>query len=385
MNSNDSGRIVSIDLLRGLVIMIMALDHVRDFWSPTAFMPEDLTQTTPGWFFTRWITHFCAPVFVFLAGTSARLYGARQTSRKALAWFLLTRGAWLIVLELLIVVPSWQWGWSFLFVQVIWALGCSMIVLAGLIWLPMPAIAGFGFALVLGHHLLDGIEAAQWGSLAWLWNVLHVPGWIALKGQFGVWVQYPLIPWLGVMALGYVAGGWYLGPASVRHQRLLGWGVAAIALFLLLRLTNFYGDPAQWSPQATALGQIMAVLNTTKYPPSLLFLCMTLGPAMLVLIVLERASGGFWDRVLVFGRVPLFFYLIHLPVIHAGSTIFLVAVYGREFGFFSGSPDTWPPAYEPQLWLTWLVWLATLALLYWPCKWYAELKFRLRKPWMSYL
>lgn len=380
-------RLDSVDLLRGLVIVVMALDHARDYFTDVRFDATDLTQTTAPLFLTRWITHFCAPVFVFLAGTSAYLYQARGRSRGEVSRFLLTRGLWLVVLELTVVRWAWTFNFSYtelLFVQVIWVIGVSMIVLAGLVHLPLPVVAGVGIAMIAGHNLLDGITPQSVGAWGPLWAILHVQSAIPLGGDRVFVVIYPLIPWVGVMAAGYAFGTLLSRPERERGRSLLMLGGALTLAFVMLRAANLYGDPAPWSVQATAGRTALSFLNTTKYPPSLLFLLMTLGPAIASLPLLERLTGPVARAVTVFGRVPLFFYVLHLYLIHA-----LALVVGTLAGFDPRSfLHVW--LFNPEGWgyglpVVFLVWAGVVLALYPACRWFAEVKARRREAWLSYL
>ena len=295
-NEIDRNRIHSLDILRGLVIVLMAIDHVRDMWSVEAFQPEDLSQTSPEYFFTRWITHFCAPVFVFLAGTSSFLYQQKINNTKALSRFLLIRGLWLIFIEIVVVNFSWALGffwneWGF-FLQVIWAIGVAMIALAGLVWLSDKVILLIALLMVFGHNTLNFIVPADLGSFSWVWKMLHETGYQALgtSGNWGVYFAYPMIPWVGVMAAGYVFGNIMTLTPEKRTQWLYRLGFGAIVLFVILRLLNLYGDTADWETQKNLMFTIMSFLNTQKYPPSLLYLLMTLGPAFLLLVFFEQKA-----------------------------------------------------------------------------------------------
>lgn len=385
-------RIGSIDLMRGIVMIIMAIDHVRDFWDPTPYDPTDLSKASAALFLTRWITHFCAPTFMFLAGTSAWLW-ARNTNatRGALQRFLVSRGLWLVLLELTVISFSWRFDFHGVVLQVIWALGWSMVILAGLLWLPRRAIAAFGLLLVLGHNLLDGVHfkdvAAYGQAWGWAWSALHEFHVAPVGGAgFLVALGYPLVPWCGVMALGYCFGELLEQPAPVRDRWMRILGASAIALFLLLRLSNFYGEAQLWQPNPRGwLYTVLGVLDVTKYPPSLLYLLMTLGPVLLLLPWLERRRGAWVKPVSVFGRVPFFFYLLHLPLLHSGAVIAALLVYGKAPGpaFLA---DSLPPGYEPSLLRLYLVWAAAVLILYPLCKWYAGYKSRHKEYWwLSYL
>lgn len=403
-------RVVSVDLARGLVMIIMALDHVRDFWSPSSYamLPVMDPSIPPEWYFTRWITHLCAPVFILLAGTSARFYQvARDASDRELSRFLLTRGLWLIAVELVIVNWSWQFGFGFSFVQVIWAIGVSMIVLAGLIHLPRWAVLAFGLILVFAHNLFDSggwigppVEVGQpvAGVGAWLWVFLHQGGFGRIAGH-PLYVAYPLIPWIGVMALGYVLADRLRDADGMRFSLRLGLG--AIGLFLVLRGINVYGDPSPWSSQEAGWWYtVQSFLNVSKYPPSLDFLLVTLGISLAAMPALERfgrraravmENGGparaldaaisrLSGWITVYGRVPFFYYVLHVPLIHASARLYYG--WGEGSWMFTGGR---PEGYEPQLWLSYAAWAGVILVLYLPCRWYADLKRRRDDWWLSYL
>ena len=380
-------RLDSVDLLRGLAIVIMALDHARDYFTSARFDATDLTQTTAPLFLTRWITHVCAPVFVFLAGTSAFLYQARRRSRAEVSRFLLTRGLLLVVLELTVVRWAWTFNFSYtelLFVQVIWVIGVSMIVLAGLIYLPLRAVAAVGVAMILGHNLLDGVTPQSLGAWGPLWALLHVQAAIPLGGGRVFVVIYPLIPWIGVMAAGYAFGTLLLRTEQERRRTLLMLGGGLTLAFLMLRAVNVYGDPAPWTVQETAGRTALSFLNTTKYPPSLQFLLMTLGPAIALLPLLERLTGPVARAVTVFGRVPLFFYVLHLYLIHAVAlTVGTLAGFDpRSFlHVWLNNPDGWGYGLP----VVYLVWAGVVLALYPACRWFAGVKARRREVWLSYL
>lgn len=390
--SAPQARLESIDILRGIVIVLMAIDHVRDFWMPTGFGPENLARTTAALFFTRWITHFCAPVFVLLAGTGAFLFQNKRGDKQALSRFLLTRGAWLMVLEVAVVSPSWfldappAWVAN---LQVIWVIGLSMVLLAGLIWLPRWALLGFTLILIGGHNLLDGIQLDQLGGWKYLWSLLHVQRFFpVMQGSVLLMFYYPLIPWVAVMATGYLLGPVFLMEESRRHRWLYALGLAGIALFIVLRTSNFYGDPGPWSIQERGpIFTLLSFLRTEKYPPSLLFLCMTLGPALIALPLLERIQNRLSTAMLVFGQVPLFFYVFHVPLIHGAARIYNVLRYGSQYAstWFYWGPNRVPSSYEPSLLLMYGVWIIVVVLMYFPCRWYCGQKRTKRKVWMSYL
>jgi uncharacterized membrane protein len=379
-------RFDSVDLLRGLVMVVMALDHTRFCLTSPLVDPTDLSKTTPALFFTRWVTHFCAPTFVFLAGAGAYLYGARHRSRGALAWFLLTRGVWLMLLEVTAVRAAWffNFDYGFTILQVIWAIGASMIVLAGLVFLPLSAIAALGVALVAFHNLLDGVQAEQLGAYRVAWLLLHEPGFFEVAPGRGVVSGYPLLPWLGVMACGYAFGALLTLPRDVRGRQILGLGAALILLFVALRCWNGYGDPRPWEGQQDNVSLLMSFLNCTKYPPSLSFVLMTLGPAILGLDLFDRPPGPIGRVFVLFGRVPLFYYLLHFAVIHLLAVEVVYFHYGDIRWLFQDPPKP-PPGYGFGLPVVYLVWLLAVAMLYWPCLWFAAVKERRRDWWLSYL
>lgn len=391
-------RVDPVDLLRGIVMVIMLLDHTRDFthWGAQQFDPSDLSRTSTALFFTRWITHFCAPLFVFLAGTGAYLQLSRGKTKAQLSKFLWTRGLWLILLEFTVVRFGVFFNLDYSFLgaaQVIWVLGWSMIVLAGLIYLPLKVVGGFGVAMMLLHNLLDPIQAAQWqgpasaapDAASKLWMVLHQQGAFPVAGFPSpiVYVVYPLIPWVGVMAAGYAFGAIYGIDAGRRREILLRAGLWLTAAFIALRALNFYGDPSRWSEQKSAVFTALSFLNVTKYPPSLLFLLMTLGPAMLALWWFERPIRSALGRALItFGRVPLFFYILQWYTAH---------LIGIGLHVAAGRPIPGPLGGAPAanlgfgLGVTYLAWIAGTFLLYPLCRWFAGVKARRRDWWLSYL
>ena len=406
-------RIDSIDLLRGIVMVVMLLDHTRDFVHRGQLMgldPTDLTTSNPMLFFTRWITHFCAPVFVFLAGTGAYLQFARGKSKGELSKFLLTRGLWLIVLEFTVVrcAVFLNFDYAFLGVmQVIWVLGVSMIILAGLIHLPLSVVGAFGLLMIFLHNFLDPIRVqgirgpdsplpSVWG---FLFIVLHqpfepIPVYMTSRGPVIAFVIYPLIPWIGVMAAGYAFGVLYQMDAARRRRLLLILGGAATALFFVLRATNIYGDPSGWAKQSSISFTILSFFNVTKYPPSLLFLLMTLGPSFLALAWFESrkaTSSGSPGRLrsffVTFGRVPLFFYLLQWPMAHLMSiVVHLIA--GKPIGWMFGTTLQTtgpPPGMGFNLLVVYICWIVGVLLLYPLCKWFAGVKQRKRSWWLSYL
>jgi uncharacterized membrane protein len=379
-------RLPGIDRLRGLVILLMALDHVRDFFNADAlhFDPTDLGRTYPALFLTRFVTHYCAPTFVFLAGVSAFLHGTKLDDRRALSRFLITRGAWLILLDIVVVSPVWGLELGTIDLVTLWAIGFSMIVLAGLVFLPPRAVLLVGVLILLGHNLLDPVHASAFGNLAPLWTMLHEPG--ALPFGLHAWVSYPVLPWIGIMAVGYGLGHIFLEPATKRERQLTVLGLAAIALFLLLRGTNLYGDSHPWGVQANDIMTALSMLNVTKYPPSLHYGLVTLGPIFLLLPAMERLGGFAGEVLATYGRVPLFIYLLHLYVAHAAAVIlWLVEGFDfhqlRDFGVQAAPPE----GLGLSLAGTYAAWILIIAALFPACRWYAGVKQRRRDWWLSYL
>jgi uncharacterized membrane protein len=366
-------------------MVIMALDHVRDYFTNIRYDPLDLTQTSVELFFTRWITHFCAPVFVFLAGTGAFLSKSRGKPVNELSRFLWTRGLFLVVMELTVVRFGWQFNFSLtlLFVQVIWAIGVSMICLAALVRLPLRAIATIGIVMIVGHNALDGVAPGTFGPLAPVWIFLHIQQPIPLSGSITLFPFYPLIPWIGVMAAGYAFGSLLLREPERRRKTLLRLGLALTVAFVVLRFANVYGDLHPWTPQKDAVYTFLSFLNTTKYPPSLDFLLMTLGPSIMALAWFERMGkeGQFFA---VYGRVPMFYYVVHLYVIHA-----LVVVAGAMEGFDANALLNlfilYPESHGFSLTVVYLVWIGVVLALYPACRWFADLKRRRKDVWLSYL
>lgn len=374
-------RLGSIDQLRGFVILLMALDHVRDYFTNAQFEPTDLQHTTAALFFTRWITHFCAPTFIFLAGVSARLMSERKP-RAALSKFLLTRGLWLVVLEITVVTFAWTFNFKYqlgLILQVIWATGISMCMLAALIWLPAAAVGVFGVAMIAAHNLLDPIKPESFGTWAPLWKIIHVQG----EAPFGL-VLYPLVPWIGVMAAGYGFGAIYRFERARRVRILWQLGLGLCVLFVVVRGLNGYGDPHPWSQQRDALFTALSFFNVTKYPPSLAYVAMTLGPALLALAWLDLREPRPAKVFETFGRVPLFAYVVHIALAHL-----LAGVLGLVSGYGASTLTTifvfYPKGWGVGLPGVYLAWLAVLAVLYPLCRWFAGVKRARSDWWLSYL
>jgi uncharacterized membrane protein len=378
-----AARLDRVDLVRGLVMVLMVLDHVRAYLTDVRFDPTDVTQTTVPLFLTRWVTHFCAPTFILLAGASAWMAGTRRTT-PALAGLLLTRGLWLILLEFTVITFAWYFNLRLemgLVAQVIWVIGASMVVLAGLVYLPRGAIAAFGLALVLGHNLFDGVTPERLGAWATAWRVLHVPGPLE---TLPVLLLYPLVPWVGVMALGYVAGPLIFARDARATRRLALIGAGLVVGFLVLRALNGYGDARHLVTDGAAATLFISFLNLTKYPPSLLFLLMTLGPAFLMLALAERARGRGADFLVTFGRVPFLFYVAHLYLVHA-LAVLVAAAQGFAPSALLTLPLTLPEGYGLSLPVIYLVWAGAVLALYPLCARYARVKERSRAWWLSYL
>jgi uncharacterized membrane protein len=391
-----SARIQSIDILRGLVMIIMALDHVRDYTNIgyAAVDPVNLDTTTPALFFTRWITHFCAPVFVFLAGTSAFLYGYTKSSNKTLSKFLFTRGLWLVFIELTVVNFAWTFdiSLSFHIFQVIWAIGVCMILMSLLIYIPRRFLLGLGLIILIGHNTLDGITKSGNDPISILWYLIHQKGFVAFdNGQTMAFFAYPILPWLGIMILGYCFGYFYQKgyKAELRKKWLLRLGYIAIILFFGLRFLNVYGNLTPWTTQESFTYTIISFFNATKYPPSLLYTLMTLGPALLFLYAIESVQNKWTNILVTIGRVPFFFYILHLYLIHLIGLIGLV-ILGADWRELIYTPARFTSTYLADkgfdLWVTYIVWLLVIILLYPICKKYMIYKANNKeKWWLSYL
>lgn len=393
-----SSRLTALDALRGAVIVLMTLDHARDFLHAGAmvFSPEDLTRTTPILFFTRWITHVCAPVFLFTAGLGAFLRLQRPGTTKAqLSRFLLTRGLWLVVVELTVIRFAMNFSFDTRYpvlLLVLWALGISMIALAALIHLPRRVLAGLSVAAIVLHNGFDGFQAAEFGAFAGLWRVLHQPG-VFFVGSVPVVVGYPVVPWIAVMAAGFSAGPIFLLEPQERRRILLRWGTALLAGFVVLRAMNLYGDPSPWSVQSSAVFTAISFLRTTKYPPSLDFLLMTIGPALLALAYLERRGLPAGHPLVVFGRVPLFYFVAHFLMLHILASFLAWLRYGNaSFAYLfdplpsmGGPRDLFPADFGYPLWVVYALWIGVVASLYPLCRWYAGFKARRRDWWLSYV
>jgi uncharacterized membrane protein len=387
-------RIESIDLLRGIVIIIMSIDHVRDYFHDAAYLfdPTNLSKTTPLIFATRWITHFCAPVFVLLAGTSAYISGARK-SRKELSAFLFKRGLWLIFLEFFVISFGWTFNPAYpvFILQVIWAIGLSMIILSLAIYLPLRLILLISILCISAHNFLDTVHVPGDNIQGFLWAVLHERGMYS-AGPFYLLVGYPIIPWLGMMLAGYCLGALYArGYDPVKRKRsllYLGWG--AIALFVLLRFTNAYGDPSPWAVQQNPVYTVLSFLNTSKYPPSFLYILMTLGPSFLFLAYAEKPLNAFTKKIIIFGRVPMFYYILHIFFIHllgvAGAVISGRPWTDMVLGAAWVTDNPQLQGYGFSLLTVYVLWILVVVILYPLCKWYDNYKTHHReKKWLSYI
>jgi uncharacterized membrane protein len=374
-------------------MIIMALDHVRDYFHASAFLfdPTDLSRTNVPLFFTRWITHYCAPVFTFLAGTSAFLNGTKKT-KKELSFFLFTRGLWLVIAEVLIVTLGWSFNpqYPVLILQVIWALGVSMMVLSAAIYLPRTLILIIGLALIGGHNLLDAPPTQAVNFPSFVMAMLHEQRIFMMK-PFSIMMGYPVTPWIGIMLVGYVLGQLYLPTfdAGKRRKLLIAFGSSAIALFIIIRFINMYGDPHPWSAQKTSVFTLLSFLNTTKYPPSLLYILMTLGPALLFLAFAEKPLNRLSEKVVVFGRVPMFFYLLHIYLIHVLAVIAaMLAGFNWSDMVLTGwvSMNAQLKGYGYSLAFVYVLWMIIIIAFYPLCKWYDNYKQTHRsKWWLSYI
>ena len=380
-------RLESIDIVRGVIMILMALDHTRDFFGKTGFNPTDPANTTVPLFFTRWITHICAPVFFLLTGTGAYL-SLRRKSKHELSQFLFTRGLWLIFLELVLFRCfgfQFNFDYHMTLLNVLWALAWSMIVLSALVYLPASLVTTFGVVMIASHNLLDSFRSSNP-----LWSILHSPNFILARPQHFVFVAYPLIPWVGVTAAGYGLGQIYSWASGRRRTFLLRVGVGLTTAFVVLCGLNYYGDPVRWTTQKAAAFTVLSFLNTNKYPPSLLFLLMTLGPTMLFLWAVDGGTPRFLRPALVFGKVPMFYFLLHMPLIHLLAVIVCYARYGQVHWMFESPnlgkfPITPPPGWGFSLPVVYLLWAFVVIALYPACRWFAALKQRRSDPWLSYL
>jgi uncharacterized membrane protein len=385
-------RIHSIDVARGIAMVLMAIDHVRVYAGVPPGGPR------PGVFFTRWITNFVAPAFAFLSGTSAYLLGQKLGSKAALSKYLVTRGLILVLLELTFIRVAWTFNFDFneyLLAGVIWMLGWCMVLMAALVWLPTAAIGAFGVGVIALHNLMDFLPAAtnqrlSESALAPLWQILYFGGPIQIGSGPTLAVLYSIFPWIGVMAAGYAFGAVMTMETERRDKICVAIGVSAIVLFFLLRTTDVYGDPRHWHATGpTQLPTFFRYINTTKYPASLQFLLMTLGPTILLMPLFDRARGRIGEFIATFGRVPMFYYLLHIPAIHFAALIVSLVREGRvDQWLFANHPMMNPPPPEGYMWslaLLYGVFIVIVAVLYFPCRWYARRKATNPAPWMRYI
>jgi uncharacterized membrane protein len=394
VRTSVKNRVQSIDVLRGIVMIIMALDHTRDFFHVEAFQgdPLDAATTTPALYFTRWITHLCAPTFVFLAGTSSYLVGLRK-SKADLSGFLIKRGIWLILMEVFIVNLGLTFNplYNLTVFQVIWAIGISMVILGLLVRLPFKVILAIGLIIVLGHNALDYPEIAHKYQLNFWWDLIH-------GARFDVYpyapnhvllIIYPFLPWTGLMIMGYCAGKLFAAdfPALQRRRILLYVGSGLILLFFLLRFINAYGDPAPWTAQANTLRTAYSFFNVTKYPPSLMYMSITIGISLFALVFLENVQNKVTEFAKVFGRVPFFYYVLHFYLIHTLTVIaFFLSGYGAKDIVSQQVPFLFRPVtFGFNLWVVYLVWISVILLLYPLCKRYNQYKSTHHQWWLSYV
>ena len=384
---NPRTRLESIDVVRGVIMIVMALDHTRDFFGIPGQNPTNLATATAGLFLTRWITYFCAPVFFLLTGTGAYL-SLRRRSTSDLSRFLFTRGLWLILLEVVLLrcfAYQFNVDYRVTMLLVLWALGWAMIALSLLARLPVSAVIAIGSVLIAGHNLFDGVRSANP-----LWIILHVPGLVVQRPDHVVFAAYPLVPWIGVTAAGYGLGRIYGWDGDRRRTWLLRAGMVLGLAFVAIRGVNIYGDAVRWTTERTAVFTVLSFLNTTKYPPSLLFLLMTLGPTMIFLWAVDRGTPTFLRPAVVIGKVPLFYYVLHFALVHLLAVGICYVRYGSAHWMFE-SPDlanypfTPPPGWGYSLPVVYLVWTIVVIAMYPLCRWFAALKQRRSDAWLSYV
>lgn len=398
LGPGSASRLLSVDRLRGSVMVLMALDHVRDFFHAGAmtFSPTDLNRTTVALFLTRWITHLCLPVFMFTAGCGIFLWWRRgPRTRPQVCRFLWTRGAWFILLELTVMQLAYNFNFSRQFLVlllILWIFGICMIAMAALIYLPERWLAALSVGVIALHNCLDRVAPSRFGAAGWVWNLIHQPGVFALAGR-QLLVTYTLLPWIGVMAAGFCFGRILLLESAARQRTLLRIGLCATLAFLVLRAVNLYGDPAPWSAQKSAAFTVLSFLNCTKYPASLDYLLMTLGPAILLLAYLDRCDWKAARPLAVFGRVPLFYFVLHFFLIHALAIIAAYCRYGPQASSFIWNPlpslggpkQLFPANFGYGLGTVYVVWGVVVVALYPLCAWFAGIKADRRSWWLSYL
>ncbi len=391
--SKNKNRIYSLDLLRGLVMVIMALDHTRDFFHFDAFIhdPLDVKTTSVFLFFTRWITHFCAPVFLFLAGTSIFLQGLRKGSAE-LSAFLLKRGVWLIFVETVLITFAWTFDFSFpaIILQVIWTIGICMVCMALLIRLPFNVLLVLGLIITFGHNILDYVKSTHSGLF---WDLVRNGNFAEheIAPGHNLVIIYPFLPWLGLMLLGYCTGKIYSHETGIdwRRKFLLRSGIVVTLLFFVLRLANSYGNPYQWEPQNSFIFTMLSFLNVHKYPPSLLFVCMTIGPSLIFLGLAENINNRLIRIISIYGSVPFFYYLLHFYFLHLLCMVLFVSrghTISEETPFIFGIPFHYLIAGEGySLKIVYVIWIGIVIILYPLCKWFSEFKKRKSYWWLSYL
>ncbi len=390
-----SYRIDSIDLLRGLVMIIMALDHTRDFFHKGAWTsdPTNLATTTPFLFFTRWITHLCAPIFVFLAGTGAWFQSLRK-NKKDLSLFLIKRGLWLLVVEIIIMnfAFSFDVHYSIIALQTIWSIGISMIILGLMVWLPFYVILTTGLLIVLGHNLLDFYEAGLKSSPGWWYDLIHRPGFYPLGGGRSLLILYPFLSWAGLMMLGYCFGKLFLKYEGLQRRKMLLWlGLGILVFFVAARFIDEYGDAAKWSTQKDSVFTFLSFMNLTKYPPSLLYMCATIGIGILFLAFFANARNGLTRFITVYGRVPFLYYVLHFFLIHLVSSVFYLlrghsVAEGLEIKQGGFLPQFAAADEGYSLFWVYIIWICVVLSLYPVCKWFSNYKLKHKeKWWLSYL
>ena len=385
-------RVESIDILRGLIMLIMALDHTRDFFHAFSPRPTDLATTTPVLFFTRWITHFCAPLFVFLSGISANLAGTRR-SKKQLSLFLVQRGLWLIAVDFAVIsfAITLDPFYNLYIFQIIGAIGAGMILLGLFTWLPLSIIAAIGTLLFFGHDILTYISLPSTGASGFLWKFLFtaVALFYKINDAHSLLVLYTVLPWTGVLFCGYVAEQVYHSSfdAVKRRKILFTSGILLVLLFIILRTLNQYGDPSPWSVQRTTALSVISFFNVSKYPPSLMFLCMTIGPGLIFLSAIEKVSNPFTRLLTVYGNVPFFYFVLHLFLLRFLNLIlFYVQGYGTKNIVTPNSIMLFRPSeFGVNLWGVYLIWLLVIAIMYLPCRWFSRYKKTHHQWWLSYL
>jgi uncharacterized membrane protein len=393
-----TSRLTSLDALRGTVMIIMAIDHVRDFFDRYSMSnsPTDLSQTSAIMFFTRWITHFCMPVFMFCAGAAAFLWWNRgKKTRGQLSWFLVTRAVWFLGLEALVMNFAYSFNvsaHSLILLLVLYIFGACMLLMAALIRLPLRWLAVLSFAIIALHNLLDPYSASHFGRFAWAWHLLHQPGVIMLANR-PAFVVYPILPWIGVIAGGFCFAQLFTLGETAHRRITMRLGLAITAAFLVIRAINIYGDPSHWTKQKSAVFTALSFINCTKYPASLDYVLMTIGPALLLLAWYDRVRFSTRNPLIVFGRVPLFYFVLHFYAIHILLGVMSYIRYGsRTFSFIfnampamGGPGEVYPPDFGYPLWVTYAIWIGLVAGLYPLCRWFAQYKATHRSRWLSYL